>query len=135
MVELLNGQDTGPLAGWCIYIAQGKVLLGKPADVGLSVTPVYELVAMMQMVQRTPQERPQLMTMRQCVPLLTFPSLREISAPQGAIVIHVEALSKKERRELLASVEACEQLIAAMRAQDSGLLLMPPGAKLPPLGP
>lgn len=134
MVELLNGEDKGPLAGWVIVIAHGKTFLGKWSESEPRLSPAYELVTVMQMVQPDPRQAPQLMTIRQATPVLTFPSLRSVPCAIGTtIVFQIAELSSKERRELAASVEACEQLMGAMRAQESGLVLPPPGAKLPPM--
>ncbi len=131
----MNGVESGPLAGWVIAISQGKTFVGRPelvTDAGYLVvlSPAYELLTMMQMVQQDPRRPPQMMTLRQVMPLLTYPSLKRVEVRQ-AVVIHVSELSSKERRELAQSVEACEQLMGAMRAQESGLVLPPPGTKLP----
>jgi hypothetical protein len=127
----VNGQaqDTGPLAGWVIAIAHGQTLLGKRVPMR-SLQPVYSLTCAMQFVQQNPRQPPQLMTARQVMPMLTFPSIQWVDVPADAILIEVESLSAKERRELAAGVEACDRLIQAMRAEESGLLLVPPGAKL-----
>jgi hypothetical protein len=125
-----NDLDTGPLAGWVIIIAQGKTLLGRLSTTDATMTPVYELITMMQMVQQDPRQPPQLMTMRQVQPLLTFPGLKSIPSPASGILIPIASLSSKERRELAKSVEACEQLMGAMRAQESGLVLPPPGSRV-----
>jgi len=135
VTEILNGADTSPLTGWVIAIAHGKTLVGLPTSdpesrPPLKLLPVYELIAMMQLVQSRPDQPPQLMTMRQCFPLLTFPSIRVVTVPDNAIVIEVEMLSRQERRELGKAVEGCEHMIGAMRAHDAGIVLAPPGARV-----
>lgn len=135
--SILNGADTGPLAGWSIVCVQGHTLIGK-FDIGRfdgiqHLDPAFALTCVMQMVQPDPRQAPQLMTMRQVTPFLTFPSIRTIDVPLDAIVIPIETLSRKERVELARSVDSCEQLIMAMRAQESGITVAPAGAKLPPM--
>jgi hypothetical protein len=139
MTDILNGADTGPLAGWSIVCVQGHTLIGKHAFYDINqrtiarIDPGFALTCVMQMVQPDPRQAPQLMTMRQVMPFLTFPSIREINVPLDAIVIPIETLSRKERVELARSVDSCEQLIMAMRAQESGITVAPAGAKLPPM--
>jgi hypothetical protein len=128
MTEIINGADNAPLTGWVIALVHGRTLIGRPKDRDLD--PVYELQALMQFVQPRPDQPPQLMTMRQVLPLLTYASLRRISLPADAVLIQVASLSKQERRELAKSVEACEQMIGAMRAQESGIVLPPPGSRV-----
>jgi len=131
MVDILNGKDEGPLAGWVIACVHGQTMLGL-SHPGY-IEPAYGLVCLMQMVQPDPRQPPQLMTMRNVTPLLTYPHLRRADLPEDALVFKCELLSKQERKDLARSVEACEQLIGAMRAQESGITLAPPGAKLPPM--
>lgn len=132
-VPILNGADSAPLAGWAIVIAHGQTMIGKCAGVR-SLSPVFALTCVMQMVQPDPRRPPQLMTVRQVTPLLTFPTVREIDVPSGAIVVPIEQLSRQERVELARSVDSCEQLILAMRAQESGISIAPAGTKLPAMG-
>ena len=132
MSDLLNGADTGPLAGWSIVCVQGYTLIGKVSSLDW-LDPAFALTCVMQMVQPDPRQAPQLMTMRQVTPFLTFPSIRSIEIPLGAIIVPIETLSRKERVELARSVDSCEQLIMAMRAQESGITVAPAGAKLPPM--
>jgi hypothetical protein len=134
--DLLNGADTGPLAGWSIVCVQGYTLIGKVSSLEMheaTLDPAFALTCVMQMVQPDPRQAPQLMTMRQVTPFLTFPSIRSIEIPLGAIIVPIETLSRKERVELARSVDSCEQLIMAMRAQESGITVAPAGAKLTPM--
>ena len=133
MTDNFNGADTGPLAGWSIVCVQGHTLIGKFSDLS-RLEPAFALTCVMQMVQPDPRQAPQLMTMRQVTPFLTFPSIRSIDIPFGAIIVPIETLSRKERVELARSVDSCEQLILAMRAQESGISIAPAGTKLPAMG-
>jgi hypothetical protein len=126
MSDLANGPDRGPLAGWSIVIAHGQTMLGRLRSRALA--PVYGLTCVMQMVQQDPRQRPQLMTIRQVMPMLTYPSVREVQITGDALIIPVEQLSSAERRDLAKSVEACDQLIAGMRAQEAGVVLAPASA-------
>jgi hypothetical protein len=133
--EVINGKDDGPLAGWVIAISQGMTFLGDPvsvADAGylVSLSPIYTLRCEIQLVQPSPRHPPQLMTMRQVLPVLTFPDIRSMDLRQANIV-RIEELSKKDRQELAKAVDSCEQLKAAMRAEASGIVLASPGARLP----
>ena len=112
---------------WCIVIANGLTMLGRPKD-ARTLEPVYTLECLMQMVQRDPRQPPQLMTARSVKPLLTFASLRTVTIPPMSTVIPCSDLSTSERRELAGAVDACEQIRAAMRAQESGLVLAPADA-------
>jgi hypothetical protein len=145
--EVINGKDDGPLAGWVIAISQGMTFLGDPINVAdaagylvsqgttflgdpLSLSPIYTLRCEIQLVQPSPRHPPQLMTMRQVLPVLTFPDIRSMDLRQANIV-RIEELSKKDRQELAKAVDSCEQLKAAMRAEASGIVLASPGARLP----
>lgn len=138
---------------WVIVIAHGKSFIGrevpvdtardilgvdpatlKPTVIGHTWTkepglsPVYELVTGMQMVQRSPREPPQMMTVRQCLPVLTFASVRSIAV--AGIRIPVASLSADEQKAIAQSVDGCEQLMVAMRAAESGIVLAPPGSRV-----
>jgi hypothetical protein len=134
----VNGEDRGPLAGWEIVCAHGQTMIGRRWDTVLPgsrvLDPVYGLTCVMQLVQQSPRHQPQLMTARQAQPLLTFPSLKRVEIPADALCIPCEQLSREERRELAKSIDACEQLIGAMRAQEAGIVVAPAGTKLPPMG-
>jgi hypothetical protein len=123
-----NNVDRGPLAGW-VVIMHGRTLIGRrtPDD---RLSPVYELIAIMQMVQTGPKAPPELVTARQVLPLLTSPSIKSIPFPREGIEIPISCFSAKERRELASAVESCEQLMTAMRAQDSGIVIAPPGSRV-----
>jgi hypothetical protein len=126
VTDIVNGADHAPLAGWSIVVAHGLTMLGRLN--GSRLQPAYGLTCVMQMVQTDPRQRPQLMTVRQVMPLLTYPSIRSVDVIAAALVIPVEQLSTAERRDLAKSVEACDQLIAGMRAQEAGVVLAPASA-------
>jgi hypothetical protein len=138
MVEILNGADDGPLAGWVIAVAHGLTFVGKPLEPhagAMTLRPVYGLHCLMQMVQPDPRRPPQLMTIRQVQPFLTYPSIRQVHLPTDAIVVPCESLSRDERRELMKSIAGCEELMGAMRAQEAGIMVAPANTKLPPVRP
>jgi hypothetical protein len=130
VTDVLNGVDTEPLTGWVIVLAHGQTMIGKDVGGGL-LKPVYGLTCAMQMVQRSPQEPPQLMTVRRAMPFLTFASIDEVCVQEDAIFVPCKLLSRSERRELARSIEACDRLMDAMRAQEAGIVLAPAGARLP----
>jgi hypothetical protein len=130
VVELLNGSGDGPLAGWVIVIAHGVTLIGRPAGVH-DLSPVYQLECGMQVVQPDPIQRPQLMTARRVVPVLTFPTITILSVPPDAIVVSVDTLSTKSRKQLAKSIASCDALIVAMRAEDADISVVPAGMRIP----
>jgi hypothetical protein len=116
------------LDGWIIIVSDGITLLGHPR--GEWLEPVYELQCVMQLVQPDPRAPPQLMTMRNVKPVLTFPSVRRVAMPIGGVRVMLDQLSSKERTELERGVRACDELMAQMRAQESGIVLAPAGARI-----
>jgi hypothetical protein len=118
---------------WVIVIAHGKSFIGREGIggtiTGAPLSPVYELVTGMQMMQRSPREPPQMVTVRQCLPVMTFASITSLGLFEG-IRIRVESLSDDERKSLAQSVAGCEELVKAMRAAESGILLAPPGTRV-----
>ena len=117
------------ISTWTIVMAAGKTFVGQLRDVdgGLRLEPVFELQAMMQMVQG-PRGEPTMAVLRQCFPVLTFSSISSVPLAVGGMLIDVSSLDKDEQRELANAVHGCEQLVLAMRAHRSGVVLAPNGA-------
>jgi hypothetical protein len=121
--------DNGIGSDWAIAIG-GRIFVGRvipragarsAEDVALS--PCYELI-----IQPTPQG-----VSRMLVPLLFFTSERSIDVT-GLPLIHFDTLSKNERRGMQKCIEHCESMIGKMKAQESGLLVVPELPKgMPPI--
>lgn len=103
---------------WAIAIG-GRLLVGKMtylhgADSGAKdgMSPCYELI-----IQPTPQG-----VSRMVVPLLFFSSSRTVDVT-GLPLVYFDTLNKEERRQMMKSIDHCEQMIGKMRAAESGLVL------------
>ena len=107
-----NGQGSQ----WFIAIA-GRMLVAKATGriTGESeeCSPVYELI-----VQPTQQG-----VSRMVVPALFFSSERTMMIHASVPRIPFDTLNKQERRQMMKSIEHCEQMIGKMRAAESGLVL------------
>jgi hypothetical protein len=116
MVDILNGADKGPLAGYVIAQTNGLTLLGLLT--GRTLSPVYDLKAGM-------QQGPggSINISHACFPVLLFGSLDEIDLPEGALTIPITSLSRTERAALRAVVENGEKMAQAMRAAAAGVTL------------
>lgn len=131
MVELLNGKDDGPLAGWAIVQSNGLTLIGKvvASPPMLMVTgprrgevvshcrlaPVFEMKTN---IMQGP--RGENVAVHPCFPVWLL-GVQEIDVPDGAIVVPVESLHKTDRRGLAKFVEQAEQMMRALRAEQSGI--------------
>ena len=119
------------ISTWTIVMAAGKTFIGRADSVQpgcVLLQPVFELQAMMQMVQG-PRGEPTMAVLRQCFPVLTFSSVAGLEvSTMSAITLPVSSLDKDEQRELENAVYGCEQLVLAMRAQRSGIVVAPNGA-------
>ena len=147
MVELLNGKDDGPLAGWAIVQSNGLTLIGKVtigptvlrirgqvpgmgpsgSDSGAytprTLSPVFEMKTN---IMQGP--RGENVAVHPCFPVWLL-GVQEIGVPDGAIVVPVESLHKTDRRGLAKFVEQAEQMMRALRAEQSGIKVarvMPP---------
>lgn len=127
--------DTGPLAGWAIVQSNGLTLIGRLVDghdpvrgvsgqvlgtmarEGGALSPVYELKPAM-------SER----GIGHLVVPMWLVGVDSISIPSGAIVHPCEELSRSQRVHLHRAVQQGEQMSAAMRAQESGVVLAPESA-------
>ena len=118
------------LAGWWIVFAHGRTLVGKLVSSSTSydgrLEPVYELAAAM-----VPTPNGQMALMRQASPVCTFASVRGVDLPPGLVSIPVDSLDSSERRALAQCVAGAEQLVQAMRAQASGIVIAPANTRLP----
>lgn len=112
--------DTGPLAGWAIVQASGLTLIGRLplANGPVDLSPVYELRPMLD---------PQRGIAHMVLPVWLL-GVDSISIPSGAIVHPCEELSRSQRVHLHRAVQQGEQVSAAMRAQESGVVLAPESA-------
>ena len=121
------------ISTWTIVMAAGKIFLGKCRGMAAGegrdlLDPVFELQTMMQLVQG-PRGEPTMAVRRQCSPVLTFSSISSLTLPdEGTVTVKVADLDKDEQRELENAVYGCEQLVLAMRAQRSGIVVAPNGA-------
>jgi hypothetical protein len=122
-MDLINGKDTGPLAGYAIVPMQGITLLGLLT--GQTLSPVYELKCIMQ------PGREGVQIAHACFPVLLLASIEEIDVPDGSLVIRVETLSRTERQSLAAGVENGAQMVRVMRASAAGVTL---ATRMPALG-
>lgn len=132
----MNGSSEGQLSRWVIVLTAGKVLLGKRdegsgslnfGDAWTQLSPVYELTCAV-----GPGPRGEIMVARQVTPLLTFSSVSKVSVPVlSSVFVSCSELSKKEQLALVQGIAQAEQLIRAMRADESGIVLAGPGVKLP----
>ena len=112
-------EDTGPLAGWAIVQSNGMTLIGRLplANGPVDLSPVYELKPAM-------SER----GIGHLVVPMWLVGVDLISIPSGAIVHPCEELSRSQRVHLHRAVQQGEQVSAAMRAQESGVVLAPESA-------
>jgi hypothetical protein len=108
----------GTGSDWAIAIG-GRLLVGKlipyPMTEGgahVAMSPCYELI-----IQPTPQG-----VSRMVVPLLFFSSSRTVDVT-GLPLVHFDTLNKEERRQMMRSIEHCEEMIGKMRAAESGLIV------------
>ena len=120
MVELLNGKDDGPLAGWAIVQSNGLTLIGKvvrsvPCQDHEKLSPVFEMKTN---IMQGP--RGENVAVHPCFPVWLL-GVQEIDIPDGAIVVPVESLHKTDRRGLAKFVEQAEQMMRALRAEQSGI--------------
>ena len=115
-----DGKDTGPLAGWAIVQSNGMTLIGRLplANGPVDLSPVYELRPMLD---------PQRGIAHMVLPVWLL-GVDSISIPSGAIVHPCEELSRSQRVHLHRAVQHGEQVSAAMRAQESGVVLAPESA-------
>ena len=139
MVELLNGKDDGPLAGWAIVQSNGLTLIGKvvASPPMLMVTgprsgevvsycrlaPVFEMKTN---IMQGP--RGENVAVHPCFPVWLL-GVQEIDIPDGAIVVPVESLHATDRRGLAKFVEQAEEMMRGLRAEQSGIKVarvMPP---------
>ena len=112
----MNGQDQLPLAGWAIVQSHGMTLIGKrDKDV---LCPVYELKPTMGMTAQG------LQIAHVAVPVWLL-GLRELLLPEDVVAVATESFSPRQRRDLLKAVQQADELQKQMRAQDSGLVLVP----------
>lgn len=118
MVDLINGADKGPLAGYVIAQVQGLTLIGLLT--GRTLSPVYDLKAGMQQDPRNGSINIQ----HACFPVLLFGSIDEIDLPEGALVIPIASLSMGERRALSTAVENGSKMAQAMRAAAVGVTVV-----------
>jgi hypothetical protein len=117
---MTNGQ--GPLAGWQVVQAHGLTLIGRKHTVRPALTPVYELRAML-------GER----GIGHMVLPVWLLGIREFEIPDGAIIEECSEFSASQREHLWGAVQRCEEMIAQMRAAESGIVLAGENTKLPPL--
>ena len=139
MVELLNGKDDGPLAGWAIVQSNGLTLIGKvvasPPMLMVTgprsgeVVSHYRLAPVFEMKTNIMQgPRGENVAVHPCFPVWLL-GVQEIDIPDGAIVVPVESLHATDRRGLAKFVEQAEEMMRGLRAEQSGIKVarvMPP---------
>jgi hypothetical protein len=127
VVEILNGNDKGPLAGWAIVQSNGLTLVGK-MNVGPTVLRVRGVVAgrsdsdvhtprtlspVFEMKPNIAQARGGAnVAIHPCFPVWLL-DVQEIEIPDGAIVVPVESLHKMDREGLASFVEKMMQNLRA----------------------
>ena len=118
MVELLNGKDDGPMAGFVIASVGAVTLIGKMHDRTNArpdrLSPVQELKTA---IVGTPEGmRP----VHQCFPLFLL-DIREVELPEGALIVRCESLSRLACRMLAQRFAAGEELQQQARTAESGI--------------
>jgi hypothetical protein len=147
MVDIINGRDTAPLAGWVIAQVHGVALIGEmrkrpiptevlsktgvvigftPGPHGEYLSPVFEMKPNIVQVDRAGNQA----AIHPCFPLWLL-GVEEIDLPAGALVFPVEKLHPRERKELVDFVKNAEETMKAMKLAHSGISLAHAGTKLP----
>jgi hypothetical protein len=119
MNDDVNG--TGPLSGWVIAQVQGLTVIGCMTLGRDKLRPVFELKPQMQMGREGVQIQ------HVAVPVWLL-GVREMDLPHGAVVEPCENFGRGQRVALHRSVQMAEAMGAAIRAQDSGVVLAPAGS-------
>ena len=73
---------------------------------------------------------PQMAIARAVRPILTFASWNAIDIPAGSVVRPVSEFSPKERASMAQGVAGAEEMRKAMEADEAGIMLAPPGARI-----
>jgi hypothetical protein len=124
MVDIINGRDTAPLAGWVIAQVHGVALIGRAE--GSRLSPVFEMKPNIVQVDRAGNQA----SIHPCFPLWLL-GVEEIDLPAGALVFPVEKLHPRERKELADFIKNAEETMKAMKLAHAGIALAKPGMKLP----
>ena len=131
-MTILNGADTGPLAGWVLAQAQGMKLIGKVEMRG----DARWLCPVLEMQPNLAQQGEGLVPVYPCFPVFLCP-ITELELPDGAIVKSVETFSKLHRQLLEKFVDQGLGRIEDLRVASSGIavaksmprLVTPPGGR------
>jgi hypothetical protein len=107
-----TGSDWAIAIGGRIFVGRVIPRAGAKSAEDVALSPCYELI-----IQPTPQG-----VSRMVVPLLFFSSSRTVDVT-GLPLIHFDTLNKEERRQMMRSIEHCEEMIGKMRAAESGLIV------------
>lgn len=115
------------ISDWSIIMAAGKSFVGHLTGNGV-LRPAYELQAGI-----VPAPNGQIARVLMAAPVLGFASLSQLALPsQGCITHAVSSLSPEEAKDLAGAVSQAEQIVQAMRAKSSGLVIA--GADMLPGG-
>ena len=115
---------------WVIAIISGLTVVGqkRPGNGEPYLEPVYQLARGLREVQGG------MAVGCMATPVLMLASWKRMTLPPGSPTLALAEMSSGERQEIERAIKNAEGFLAEMRAQQSGLALVPPGAKLPPLG-
>ena len=106
------------ISEWSIVMAAGKSFVGHLTGNGV-LRPAYELQAGI-----VPAPNGQIARMLMAAPVLGFASMDQLTLPsQGCVVHPVSALSREEAKDLAGAVSQAENIVQAMRAKSSGLVI------------
>lgn len=125
MVDIVNGKNEGPLAGWVIAQSNGLTLIGCP-DPGRYLSPVFHMQPNLVQGQGGGAA-----PIHPCFPVFLL-AIDHLELPPGALIVPVETLSKPERAQLARFVEQADQMLQQMKAAASGIALAKQIPKLPP---
>jgi hypothetical protein len=127
--------DHSTLRDWWILILGGRTMIGRNGSrVGgwrpKMLGPVYDLNSGIQLVQ---QPTGQAGIARPCIatPVLGLLSIEEIEVPDSAILISCAMRSVEDRKLLAKAIQIADEITSSLRAEASGIVLAPAGAKLP----
>lgn len=126
------------MAGWWIAILGARTLIGRSfATVTRSDTmrptmlgPVYDLQSGVQMIK---QPNGSVGIARPCVamPLLGLLSIESVEIPESAIVLACSQRSLEDRKMLSGAITIAEEICTSLRAESSGIVIAPPGMRMP----
>lgn len=118
---------------WVLVVTNGMWLVGRAHGVRCSrpssLSPVYEITPVQQLVQTASNAPPIIMNVGFRVGFpMDLVSIPSMAIPDGATIMPLRHLSSEDQKRILQNVDACEAGRAQRRAAQSGLLVARPGA-------